>query len=338
MAAPKPFPILFITSTRIGDAVLSSGLVKRLHDEIPRARFTIAAGPLAAPLFRDTPGLEALIPMEKQGGGMHWLQLWQRVRKTKWGLVVDIRGSGVSGLVSTKTRAVYRRPSDSAPVEHKVVELARLLKLQDEPPAPYLFVSDDTQDEADGHLGEGGPLLAIAPGANWIGKTWPAERYAVLAARLLGREGAMPEGRLLLIGGPDDKKASEAVRRELPRKRVIDITGELDLLTIYAMLKRVRLFVGSDSGLMHLAAAAGAPTLGLFGPSDERRYGPWGDHARPLRGPRSFDHYKSIDPQLNQSISHMNDLSVERVLGAAKRLLADTRREGEDAETETAEG
>ena len=57
-----------------------------------------------------------------------------------------------------------------------------------------------------------------------------------------------------------------------------------------------------------------------------------------LRGPRSFDHYKSIDPQLNQSISHMNALWVERVLGAAKRLLPDTPREGEHAETETAEG
>ena len=65
MAAPR-FPILFITSTRIGDAVLSSGLIKRLVDEVPHARFTIAAGPLAAPLFRDTPGLEALIPLEKQ--------------------------------------------------------------------------------------------------------------------------------------------------------------------------------------------------------------------------------------------------------------------------------
>ena len=49
MAAPKGFPILFIASSRIGDAVLASGLIKRLHDEIPNARFTIAAGPLAAP-------------------------------------------------------------------------------------------------------------------------------------------------------------------------------------------------------------------------------------------------------------------------------------------------
>src|SRR3712207_3189977 len=186
--AAKPFPILFITSTRIGDAVLSSGLLKRLHDEIPHARFTIAAGPLAAPLFRDTPRLDEIIPVEKQGGGMHWVGLWQKVRKTRWGLVLDVRGSGISGMVSTKTKAVYKRPSADAPIEHKVTELAALLKLEDDPPAPYLFVSPDTQAEADTHLGRGGPVLAIAPGANWVGKTWPAERYAMLATRLLGRE------------------------------------------------------------------------------------------------------------------------------------------------------
>ena len=55
---PRGFPILFITATRIGDAVLSSGLIKRLADEIPEARLTIVAGPLAAPLFANVPRLD----------------------------------------------------------------------------------------------------------------------------------------------------------------------------------------------------------------------------------------------------------------------------------------
>ena len=211
--ARKPFPILFITSTRIGDAVLSSGLLKRLYDEIPYARFTIAAGPAAAPLFRETPNLEELIPLEKQSGGMHWVGLWQRVRRTKWGLVLDVRGSGVSGMVTTKTKAIYKRPPAEAEIQHKVRELAGLLKLENDPPSPHIFISDATQAEADAHLGPGGPILAIAPGANWVGKTWPAERFAMLATRLLGVHGPMPDGRLLLVGGPEDRRASEAVRR-----------------------------------------------------------------------------------------------------------------------------
>jgi ADP-heptose:LPS heptosyltransferase len=326
--AAKPFPILFITSTRIGDAVLSSGLLARLHQEIPRARFTIAAGALAAPLFRDTPNLDALIPVEKKSGGLHWVELWKRVRGTKWGLVLDLRGSGLAGTLSAKMRIVRRSPEDDEPVVHKVVELARLLKIDGEPPAPQLFVSEETQAEADDFLhsrsAESGPILAVSPSANWVGKTWPAERYAVLIARLLGPKGPLPDGRLLLLGGPDDKRTAEAVRREVPRRRVIDATGEVDLLVAHAMLKRARLFVGNDSGLMHLAAAAGAPTLGLFGPSDDRVYAPWGPHARALRTPRSFESYKQLDPQLNQSLSHMSDMSIDRVYNAALELLAET--------------
>ena len=78
-------PLLY---PRIGDAVLSSGLIRRLHDEIPNARFTIAAGPLAAPLFADTPGLERVIVMDKEKGGGHWFRLWRQVRGRQWGMIV----------------------------------------------------------------------------------------------------------------------------------------------------------------------------------------------------------------------------------------------------------
>jgi hypothetical protein len=66
-------------------------------------------------------------------------------------------------------------------------------------------VSDDTQAEADAYLGAGGRSWPSRPGPNWVGKTWPAERFAVLAARLLRPDGPLPDGRLLLVGGQDDR-------------------------------------------------------------------------------------------------------------------------------------
>lgn len=323
MAAPR-FPILFISATRIGDAVLSSGLLKRLADEIPDARFTIVAGPLAAPLFRDTPGLERIIPFTKRRFGLHWLDLWNMARKRRWGLVLDMRGSGVARFLNARRRAVRKPlPPGMAP-PHKVVEAARILKVEDDPPPPYLFTSPETEAEAEAFLKKGGPILAVAPAANWVGKTWPAERFAVVAAELLAKDGLMPGGRILVLGGPDDRWACEPVRRALGRDRLIDGVGKLDLLTAYAVLKRVRLFIGNDSGLMHLAAAAGAPTLGLFGPSDDRLYGPWGPNARAIRGPRDFEIFRQIDPGLNQEICHMFDLPAAKVVAAAKRLFEDT--------------
>ena len=127
--SPPPFPILFITATRIGDAILSSGLIHRLSEEIPGARFTIVAGPAAAPLFEDVPGLEALIPFEKSRDGGHWFRLWNTVRRKSWGLVVDLRGSAISSLLNRRKRAVYRRVA--GPIVHKVIEAARVLGLQD---------------------------------------------------------------------------------------------------------------------------------------------------------------------------------------------------------------
>lgn len=320
MAAPKGFPILFIASSRIGDAVLASGLIKRLHDEIPGARFTIVAGPVSAPLFVDTPGLERLIVMEKAKGGGHWFKLWSQVRGRNWGLIVDRRGSGVSRFLRAKRRATHRtHPGE--PV-HKVVEAARLLKLADDPPPPFLFTSLETEAKAEALLSSGtGPILAVAPAANWIGKTWPAERFALMAVQLMQKGQPFENGRVMILGGPDDRREAEPLRRSLPRDRWIDLTGQVDLITAYACLKRARLFVGNDSGLMHMAAAAGAPTIGLFGPSDERLYGPWGEYTRVVRGPRSFEQIKAKDPDLSQPVCHMLDLKVEQVLEAARALV-----------------
>jgi ADP-heptose:LPS heptosyltransferase len=321
--AIKPFPILFIGPSRIGDAVLASGLIKKLADAAPGARFTIAVGPAAAPLFAEVPGLDRLIVMQKQKGSGHWLSLWNQVRHTHWALVIDMRGSATSTFLRRDRRAVHRKATGE-PV-HKVIEAAALLTLQDDPPPPYLFTSAEIEARAVELLGEGGPILAMGPAANWLGKTWPIERFARVAIELLDEGGPMAGGRLLILGGPDDTRYVEPLARTLPRDRVIDLTGQLDLLTAYAVLKRARLFVGNDSGLMHLAAAAGTPTIGLFGPSDDRLYAPWGPDTRVVRGPREFEQFKAIDPGLNQTIGHMMDLPVDQVVAAARELLDATR-------------
>lgn len=313
------FPILFITATRIGDAVLSSGLVRRLADEIPNARFTIVAGPVAAPLFLDVPRLDEIIVFEKAKDGGHWFKLWRQVRHKRWGLVVDMRGSAISGFLKRKRRAVFKRAAGE-PV-HKVIEAARVLKLEGDPPAPYLFTSPETEQAAVDLTA--GPILALAPAANWVGKTWPLERFAQVAMQLLGEGGPLAGGRLMVLGAPEDVAASQALRHVVAKDRFIDLIGKVDLLTAYACLKHVRLFVGNDSGLMHLAAAAGAPTLGLFGPSDDQLYAPWGPKTRVVRGPREFHEIVAVDPSFQQELCHMMDLPVDTVVAAAKELLAE---------------
>ena len=133
----------------------------------------------------------------------------------------------------------------------------------------------------------------------------------------------MAGGRLLILGGAADQSVAEAVKAAAPVSRRIDLVGGEDLLTCYAALKRVDLFIGNDSGLMHLAAAAGAPTLGLFGPSNDDLYAPWGGHCRVVRGGRSFDQFKKLDPGLTRQVCHMSDLPADAVLAAASSLIGE---------------
>ena len=316
----RGFPILFITATRIGDAVLSSGLIKRLADEIPEARFTVVAGPLAAPLFANVPRLDRVIVMEKSRTGGHWFELWRQVRQTRWGLIVDLRGSSISRFLSTRRRAIHKK---SAEPLHKVLEAAHTLRIEDEPAAPYLFSNPALETYADELTRGQGPILAFAPSANWVGKTWPVERFSQVAMTLMDRYGPLAGGRLMVLGGPGDEALARSLKDSAGR-RFIDLAGKVDLLTAFACLKRARLFIGNDSGAMHLAAAAGVPTIALFGPSDERLYAPWGPDTRVVRGPRGFAAIKASDPGFGQMICHMMDLPVETVVAAAKDLLKAT--------------
>ena len=162
--------ILFVTATRIGDAVLSTGLLGHLVERHPGAEFTIAAGPLALPLFAAVPGARRLIAMEKRPGGRHWLTLYHAVVGRRWDLVVDLRGSALAYLLWAGERRTLRKGNAD---EHKVRQLARLLDL-DPPPAPRLWLAPRHHEEAKRLVPEGGPVLAIGPAANWRGKEWRA--------------------------------------------------------------------------------------------------------------------------------------------------------------------
>ena len=103
--------ILFVTATRIGDAVLSTGLISYLIDRHPAARLTIAAGPAAAPLFEAMPRLERLVVIEKRRWSAHWLPFYAAVATRRWDLVVDLRGSALAWLLRQEGTIVIPKAS-----------------------------------------------------------------------------------------------------------------------------------------------------------------------------------------------------------------------------------
>ena len=277
--------ILFITSNRIGDAVLSTGALNRIIEQHPDARITVVCGPLPAPLFEGAPRVGQIIAMQKKPHGRHWFDLWRDVVRQKWDLVIDLRDTAVSRLLlSQETRRLKRGPKK----QHKVEEIANSLGLTPAP-TPHLWFSDDDRAKASQMLPTSGPILALTPTANWEPKQWPADRFAKLARHLTAEDGILANAPIAIFAAPNEKDQVEKVLQYLTDRQVINLTGAGNLREIGACISRCSMCVSNDSGLMHIAAATGIPTLGLFGPSDDRRYRPWGTHASFIRTGEGFE-------------------------------------------------
>lgn len=320
----KPFPILFISAMDAEAALASSGLIKRLSDEMPDARFTIVAGENAAGLFEDVPNLDQLIRLKKAPVGLFGqMDLRGKLNDRKWGLIVDTQGLGIAGWLRRERRA-EPKPRPGALAEHKVLESARLLNLEDDPPSPWLSTSAEVEAQTDIDLAGEGPILGVGPGAAWIGRMWPPERFGQVAMKLMGEGGPLAGGRIIAFGHERDREAMLSAKFPIARSQIVLRPYDQDFVTAFAWMKRCRLYIGNDNIWTRLAAAAGAPTLAVFGPSDESLDAPWGPYVRVVRGPRDFAAFKAIDPRLDQQMSHMLDLSADQVLEDAIELLRQT--------------
>jgi len=277
--------ILFITSSRIGDAVLSTGLLAHLLERHPGARVTVVSGPEPAELFAAVPGLERVIRLVKGPGSLHWLRLWLSCVGRRWDLVVDLRGSAVAWLLPAAARRVKRGGLGQG---HMIRQLARVLDL-DVPPESRVWVTREQEAAAALLVPPGTPVLGVAPVANWRGKEWRAASFVELIRRVVGEGGILPGGRVAVLGAADERARAGPVLESVPRERLIDLVGRVDLPTAYLCLGRCAFFVGNDSAPMHLAAAAGTPTLGLFGPSRHELYAPWGRATAVVRTPESYE-------------------------------------------------
>jgi heptosyltransferase-3 len=283
--------------------VISTGLLDHLIRSFPECRITVACGRVAEGVFARMPNRERTIVMDKRPYHLHWLPLWREVAGTLWDLVIDLRGSALAFLVLTRRRAVMRRLPG-----RKIEQLAALLKL-DPPPLPVVWTAPVDRARATSLLPANRPIVGLGPTANWPLKIWPAERFAALFHALT--EGPVRGAVPAIFAGPGEQERAMTgpLLRLLPS--AIDLCGKLSLPEVASCMQRCTLYVGNDSGLMHLAAASGAPTIGLCGATIDRseEMAPVGRFAvwALARGPS------------------MEDLSVEDALAASIRLLAYAR-------------
>ena len=292
--------ILLITLSNVGDAVLTTPVMAALHDKHPQAFMDIVTDARAAPLFRHCPWCRHIILKDKQAGWRGLPALLQRLRSTRYDLLVDLRTDGLSLLLRARRRLTRR--GTRAVAGHAVERHFSVIREREhfsEIPTPSVWLSCAEEDFAAQALAglPGSRWLALGPGARGEGKRWPAGRFAAVAARLQAEFDAV-----ILLGNSAEQDSCACIAADLALP-CLNLAGMTDLLQAAAILQRATLFIGNDSGLGHMAAAVGTSTVTVFGPGDPLRYHPRHPRARWVQSPTGAIADVSVDEVLAQVLA-----------------------------------
>lgn len=256
--------------------------------------------------------------------------LRQALRTGDYDAVLDLQGAVRSAVVA-RMAGCRRRIGEAAPRERAANWLftervathgAHVIEQDMElasavfgdaltPVRPWLPVDPDAEAWADDLLSgaPGQPVVLVNPGAGWGAKRWPVERYAAVAQRLI-ELGC----RVLVNAGPGEEPLADAIANQTGGAAT-PLQGNLDQLI--ALTRRVSLVIAGDTGPLHLACALGRPVVGIYGPTDPSRNGPFGTRFKVLRSPESRrDHSRHEAPEAG-----LLTIQAEQVLRAAGELL-----------------
>ncbi len=304
--------LLFIAPADLGETVLATGAL----DFALRAegRVTLVCDPAAADLFRAVPGLVALHCIDRAAGLAAWRRPLLALAGRRFDVVIDARGAVLGKLVRARRRVT---PQVSSILRHQVEEWSDWMGA-DNALAPKLWLDEAARSAAATVAPGAEPLLILAPGGVVAAKRWPAERFAAVARRLI--DGPLAGARVILLAAAQrDGDVTRAIAASLDADGVPALNlGRMGLLAAAALLERATLCIGNDNALTHLAAAAGAPTLTLFGATDERVRAPFGKRTQTLRG-QEYEVLMGL-PAL-EGRSSLEAISVDAVEVAAQDLL-----------------
>jgi len=290
--------ILIRANNWIGDVVMISPAVRAIREHFTHARIAILARGWVIDALKGNPYYDDLIPYDREGahrGVAGRLRLIHRLRHERFDLAILFQKAfeaaafaalaGIPARVGYPTdlrRGLLTHPVDLPPPDLHHIDvfqrIATFLGCPIRDPLPFFHLDEEDRRKAIDFLaGRSGPfLVALHPGASKPQRGWHADRFARLGTRLADRFGA----RVLLVGGPADGPLLDSIRAGLPAGAVVNMDRGLPIRELAAVLERCRLFIGNDSGPMHVAAALGVPTIGLFGPGSPHRTAPRGPRSR----------------------------------------------------------
>ncbi len=304
--------ILFICSNLIGDTILSSGVINYFVHQNKDAKLTFVVGPTAAPLLRNYKNIESIIVFKKRKFNLHWFDIFQKTYRTKWDIVVDFRSSAISHILRNNKKYIFKKHQNI----HHIDQLNSSFGFN----CSNLFIptSDDEKNEADNDLDSSFKHIVIFPGGNWTPKLWSVDSFNEIMKLLLGKYQNI---KFILVGSLKEKnKFYNQLIKDIKEDLIIDLFG-YNLTITSAYMKKSNIFIGNDSGLMHLAVANKLRVISLFGPTNDKVYGPYGNNNIVIRTSESFDYFKSL--KIDENKSYMTSIKPDMVLHKCEKILDD---------------
>jgi lipopolysaccharide heptosyltransferase II len=359
---PELQRVIVIKPCCMGDVLMATPAIAALRRALPDAHIEIAVGGWSRQAVANNPHLNGIIdaPVGSEANGMSdYMRLARRIRRGKFGTALVLDRSPLLNMVPYLARVPVRAGLDSEnrglalthPVlcppdkaRHEVewyLDVVRALGL----PAPrdesYLefYPTEEEKAQAGRVLSEAGceegdygyVALHVGgganPGMNLLSKRWQPERWAQIADWLAETY----ETNVLLLGGPggEDQESADALKAALfpaTRPYIVDLVGKLEWGAMGALIERCQLFLGHDTGAMHLATAVRTPVVAVFGPSDPVRYGPWDPSRRsvavaPKQATAGSD-AEALRQAARSSELYHSAVTVEGVWAAIEKIYA----------------
>lgn len=322
--------VLFITLSNIGDCLLSLPALDSLLSAYPKAEVTVLCGERAMGLFADNFYLKRCIVYDSSKGFRQKLRIFLELKKEVFDLLVDLRNSALPLLLkaSHKTYPWFKAPAKVTHMRdrhlYKVQKFAWSLPLDR---ASFLFrkslyISDKDRKVIfdilgnEAGLSSGDKFIVVSAGARSHIKRWPADKFALLCARLIEEF----KIKVILVGDESDVETCAAVQK-LIQQPVVNLCAKTSLKSLAALIERARLVISNDSAIMHLASYLDRPTLAIFGPTDYKKYGPWAVRSEVVQSKLGCSPCEAAQCPLGDTLKCMKDIGVEEVYAAAKRLL-----------------
>ncbi len=330
--------ILIIKLRYIGDVLLTTPTLRAIKVAQPEVRITMMVNRGTEDVLCGNPDMDEIMVLDK-GSLAAQGRLIAEIRRRRFDTVIDLTDGDRSAFLSWISGApvrigfndehrwrgrCYTQVVQSLPgVRHRIerdMEVLKLLNIEPGSKVPQLRLTVEDENSADQLLEQFGiqrsqSIVVLQPGARYWFKAWPPERFAELADRL-----AFEHGCQVLIGGTQQEiNLAQQICQKAKSSPAI-MAGRTTIRQFAAITKRSALFVGSDSGAMHIASAVGTPVVALFGPSNPHEWGPRGGPADVIY--MGLDCRFCFHPTCGRGEGNcMRLITIDQVYASAKRML-----------------